>query len=362
MNNLKIEIIGSSEDWKRLSGAWNDLLNKSGSNSIFLTWEWLYAWAASYLKENRHLFIIAVYNHDALIGIAPWYIHHTKYKLFSMRQIEFLGSPEAGSDYLDVIAKRGKEREIAARLYEFLFGEARSAWDSLLLTDIPSPSLFLLHFLNKIANAGKYAEIQQSSFCPVVSLSPSRKKFISSLSSNRREQFRRHLRLLKSHGKIEYRTFSGQEINRALSDLFTLYRDISGHYKQSLHQFIKHFVLHCNGRNWLQIDFLSVDGRNIAGLLHLRYNGELGMFLMAVDKAFNPKISIGSVILGLSIQRASEQGEGRYDFLKGHESYKFHWAHEGRASLSLFLAQRRLSSLIFSTERFIKYTGKMLLR
>ncbi|HXV19766.1 MAG TPA: hypothetical protein VD811_02105, partial [Desulfuromonadales bacterium] len=93
----RIEIIDSLDAWKRLAVDWNHLLDGSVSNTVFLTWEWLFSWAECYLNENRKLFIIGVYRDLELVGIAPWYVNHTKYKLLSMRQIEFLGSPETGS-------------------------------------------------------------------------------------------------------------------------------------------------------------------------------------------------------------------------------------------------------------------------
>ena len=362
MGDYRIEITDSFDAWKRLAGEWNDLLNRSGANAVFLTWEWLYSWAECYLNENRKLFILGVYRDRELIGIAPWYIHHTKYRLLSIRQIEFLGSPEAGSDYLDVIAKRGKEQEVAASLYRFLLDQGRSLWDSMLLSEIPSSSLFLLHFLDKIEADGKYAEIRHNSYCPIVSLPASRGDFVTALSSNRREQFRRHWRLLNNQADIEHRSYSGADRDMALNGLFSLYKDKSKYYNESLQEFIRKFASHCDKKDWLQIDLLTAHGGTIAGLLHLRYHGDLGMYLMAVDKDFNPKISIGNVLVGLAIEKAVEQGLYRYDFLKGNENYKFHWADKGRRSLSIFFCQKKLSPLMFSTERLIRYAAKTLFR
>jgi CelD/BcsL family acetyltransferase involved in cellulose biosynthesis len=361
MSDYRVEIIDSFDAWKQLAGKWNDLLQGSRANVVFLTWEWLFSWAGCYMSEDRDLFILGVYRDHELVGIAPWYIHHAKYRLLGMRQIEFLGSPDAGSDYLDVIAKRGKEHEVAASLYQFLMGQGRSHWDSMLLTDIPSSSLFLLHFSDKIEADGKYVEIRQSSYCPVVRLPSSSQDYFSTLSSNRREQFRRHWRLLRHQGEIEYRSFSGADCGMALNELLSLYKEKSKYYDESWHQFIKKFASHCD-EDWLQIDFLTTNTRNIAGLLHLRYRDSLAMYLMVVDKDFNSQISIGNVLIGLTIERAIDQGLSRYDFLKGHECYKFHWAANGQRALSLFFSRGKLYPLISSTVRYVRQAGKILLR
>jgi CelD/BcsL family acetyltransferase involved in cellulose biosynthesis len=86
------------------------------------------------------------------------------------------------------------------------------------------------------------------------------------------------------------------------------------------------------------------------------------MYLMAIDKDFNPKISIGNVLVGLCIQQAINKGISTYDFLKGEEDYKFHWSTKMNVSNSIFLYQRRIIPLIFAMNRQLKHAGKLLLR
>lgn len=362
MQNHRIEIIESFEGWKRVAGAWNDLLNKSGAHTIFLTWEWLYSWAECYLNEKRNLFIIILYKNDEPLGIAPWYIHYTKYKLLGMRQIEFLGTPEAGSDYLDVIVQRGKEREVADSLYRFLFGPGRSRWDCMLLRDIPSQSLFLLHLQDIIESEGKYVELSKSSYCPAVTLPNKGESFNPGLSPKRKERFRQDLARLKKSGQIEHRVIKADACPDGMEEFFSFYNEVSGYDGRPLQRFLMKLVSHSADRNPLQINLLKINGKTVAGLLHLTDRDELLLFLMTADKAFNPKTSVGNVLVGLCLEQACLQGITRYDFLKGSEPYKFYWADSGRASLSIFLAQRKLSPLMFSTERFLKYTAKILLR
>ena len=361
-NEYKVTIISSLDEWKKLSVIWNSLLKKSASNTIFLTWEWLFAWAECFLHENRRLFIIGVYRNDELVGIAPWYISYTSHKLFSMKQIKFLGSPEAGSDYLDVIAIRGKELEVAEHLYQVLFHRERSSWDCLNFSDILSHSLFLLHFLNKIDEEGKYAEIKQSSFCPFISLPQTGESFLASRSAHRREQFRQAWKILKNDNQGIYRSLSSGNGKSAIDEFFSLYEDKSGYDGQLLHQLIKKFSVHSKEEDRVQIDFLTVNGVNIAGILHLRYQDGLYLYLMVVDKTFNKRSSMGNLLVGLSIENALKDKMTRYDFLKGTEQYKFYWADSGQRSLSIFIIQKKLKPFLFMTGRFIKYMAKTVLR
>jgi CelD/BcsL family acetyltransferase involved in cellulose biosynthesis len=358
----KIEIIKSFDTFELLKPYWNNLLCFSDSNTIFLTWEWIFSWAECYLDEKRTLFILTVYKDFELIGIAPWYINHTTYNFLSMRRIEFLGTPEAGSDYLDVIAKRGREREVAASLYQFLFDQGRSFWDCMFLREIPSSSIFLLHFLNQIEVDGKYVEIRHGSFCPIASLPASPEGFLLGTSSNRRKQFTRDWRILNNHDEVEYSSFRVGDCEKTLGEFCSFYQDQNQYYNQPLVKFIKNFASQCNKKDWLQVDLLTSKSRQVASLLHLRYKEELSLFLMTVDKKFNPKISVGNVLVGLAIRGASDQGLNYYDFLKGYEAYKFHWADKGRRSLDILFCRKKLSPMIFLTKRFLKYSAKLVLK
>lgn len=120
---------------KSMAEEWNGLLYQSLSNSVFLTWEWLYTWSEHFLGNNRKLFVLSLYKDEKLMAIAPWCIR-TIGRMPQIRQIEFLGSPDMGSDYLDAFTLRGKEKEAATAFYDFLFGEAKGLWDSFNLTEM----------------------------------------------------------------------------------------------------------------------------------------------------------------------------------------------------------------------------------
>ncbi|MCL4493074.1 MAG: GNAT family N-acetyltransferase [Nitrospirae bacterium] len=363
MSDYRITVIDSPGEWEKLSGPWKDLLEKSSSATIFLTWKWLSSWAECYLNERRKLFILAVYCKDELIGIAPWCIHHIPLKFFTFKQIEFLGGPEAGSDYLDIIIKRGKEKEVTLCIYDFLMNGVPARWDRLMLRDIPSDSLFLLHFLTHIEDEGKYVEIRKESFCPIVSLKEKHDSFLSQISSHRRQRFSRDLKILNRNGEIEHRYLPlKKDIGTTLAGFFSFYKEKKELPDDKLYLLLEKFLSRCGDEEAVEIDLLKSQEKTLAGLLHLRYRDTLSLYLMATDKSFNNKVSIGNILVGLCIERAKSLGLSTYDFLKGSEHYKFHWANGGRSSISISFPQKKIIPILFVIKKFLKNTAKIILR
>jgi len=360
MSGLKVSVIDSMDAFKELRTAWSSLLSDSRSNTIFLTWEWLYSWAETYMNRERQLFILAIYDDkDELRGLAPWYIQNSRSSCLAAREIHFLGTPNAGSDYVDLIIKKGQEQNVTLCIYNFLLKEGSPHWDYCLLNDVPATSLFLLHFLNKTQDDGKYAEIRPASYCPIVPLRKSSEDFFAMLSPNRRQQFRRHLRLLQKKAAIEHFSCNGMYSGSDLDDFFKLYSEKNEHYDSTVYSFMTAFSSKFSETSPIQIDLLRADGRTIAGLFHIRHLDTLYMYLMAVDKEYDSGISIGNILVGMCISKAIDNGFNTYDFLKGIEPYKFHWAEAGNVSLTLFFPQRKIIPWFIAVNNFVKAAVKV---
>jgi hypothetical protein len=364
MSEYRIKSIDTIEQFYELSEYWNDLLVLSRSNTICLTFEWIYTWAECFLATDRKLFVLAIYEKERLIGIAPWCIHEIAGPLQPFRQIEFLGTPEMGSDYLDVIIKKGKEKVITQCIYEYVFGQAAQCWETVLLQDIPSDSLFLNYFLENLREDGKYVLIREGPLCPTVELPNSWQDYLKDLSSNRREQFRRHHRLLKRRGEVKYeKIIQGKDDRWNMDRFISLYENWWGKEQdKNFYTHLRQFAARCASQFWLQMDFLSVNGTDVAALFHSRYNGNLSMHLMAVDKEFRKKISVGNILVGLCLQEAISDGIKLYDFLKGTEDYKFHWANHSRRTLEVNLYQRNMKAFGKLSFTMLKDLARIYLR
>src|ERR1051325_6631522 len=100
-----------------------DLLAHSSADSLLLTCEWLYTWW-KHFGRGRKLHVLAIRCGMDLIAIAPLASPSTKLsRLAHIRALEFLGTGSVGSDYLDIIARRGKEGEAMDILVDYLLRE-----------------------------------------------------------------------------------------------------------------------------------------------------------------------------------------------------------------------------------------------
>jgi hypothetical protein len=356
----RVALIDSIEGMAPIAREWNGLLKKSRSNTIFLTWEWLYSWAESFLNPNRRLFILQVYKENKITGLAPWCIRHTGYRGNWIKQIGFLGTPEAGSDYLDVFSIPGKEKEVARSIYQFLKGST-SLWDVLVLKDISSDSLFLLHMLNQMEADGKYVELCPASFCPSAALPKTEEVFLAHLSSHRRKHFLRECRILLKEGGGAFQSARLEDLDFNMEEFYRIYRERWGISAEHV-RFLENYRARCQNKHLMQVDLLTAGGKNVAALLLLGYGETLSLYFLAVDRSFETSISLASVLVGLSIKNAIREGFSTYDFLKGTEDYKFLWANQGKRSLEAIFYGKKLGPLLWMMRKSMKSMAKVLLR
>src|SRR5450756_417799 len=135
---MEISILTSPDLFSTLASEWNTILHDSAADTPFLTLEWQQTWWDC-LGEGE-LFVITVRDSGALIGIAPLFLVAKPFKDGEepRRLLHLIGGVDA-SDYLDLIAVRGREREVIDAMLGAL---AKSdQWDVLDLYNVPEASL-----------------------------------------------------------------------------------------------------------------------------------------------------------------------------------------------------------------------------
>jgi CelD/BcsL family acetyltransferase involved in cellulose biosynthesis len=358
-------LVESAEDLAALREPWTTLFAASTSDSAFQTWEWMDSWSERFVRGSRRLFVVTVFDGPELIGLAPWYIDRVSHGPVRARQVAFLGLPEGGSDYLDVITRKGKERLVADALVQLLFGPLSSRWDLVRLNDIPAESSFLARFVAQLRRSGKHYAIDEGAYCPGIYLPESFEAYLGQLSGHGRQAFRRKMRGLLANTDVNHTMLREErDVAHGLVKLRELYEKRWGRTRESSDLFavMTGYVSRSAAAWRIELSLLTVQERLIAGLLHFTRGRTMCQYLMAVDRTFNPSISVGTLICGMNIDAAIQAGYTEYDFLKTEEDYKLQLTNRGRRSLNLRLHNKTVRSLSVWTIQSANALAKILFR
>ena len=357
----RVELVTLMDDFLRLRDDWEKLFAESSACSIFSSWDWARTWCEVFLGKGRELFTVVVYRGDEIVGIAPWFICNIKWGPIFLRKIEFIGAADTGADYLDVISRTGKEEEVANAVYDYLFVQAKKFWDVCQLRYMVSDSLFLVYLQNDMDKNHEYYSVRLGAFCPRALLGTSIEEFFKSISTKRRKRFSRERRIL--YGSEGFRHISApvREQPDLVDTFFELYEKRWGQ-RPSLKKFIYTLAKKLKDGAGVTVDIMEANGQAICGAVHLYCGKDLFMYLFGVDRAYNSKISVGNVLVGVSIEKGIEEGFATYDFLKGTEEYKFYWTAEGRRLVDFEAYSTgigsRLYALAGSSKKLIKALSK----
>jgi CelD/BcsL family acetyltransferase involved in cellulose biosynthesis len=321
-----------------LRDEWNELLQASASNCLFLTWEWLSTWW-KHLGGDRELCILTVRDGDGLVAIAPFALRMRRWAaVLPVRSVEFLGTGSVGSDYLDVIVRRGREREAVRAVSEYLAREGLVVE----LTGVKRGSR-ASELATELKREGWSLSETRTNLCPFITLSGhSWESYLATLGPEHRYNFNRRLRNATKRFDLRFvQARSAGQRRDALAALVALHHlrwsergGSDGLHTPALLAFHEDVSQRALDRGWLRLFVLSLDGASAAALYGFRYQQAFYFYQSGLDPRFG-KHSVGLVAMGLAIKSAIEEGADEFDLLHGDEPYKFHWAKETRELVRL---------------------------
>ena len=327
---LTVECIADHERFAAMRDEWNDLLRASASDNPFLTWEWLSAWWA-HLGEPGTLHLIAVRAGAELIALAPFRLVNSA--LYWFRRLEFLGTGAAGSDYLDIIVRRGREPESLSAIATYLQTHQMSAR----LNHLP-PSSFAARLASEVAAEGWTASTVADGTCPVIPLAGHTfDSYLATLGSSHRANVRRRMKGLAKQFDVQFdRVTTHRERCDLLAGLVDFHErrwkergGSSAFMTPAVVAFQDEATRLALEQGWLRMHVLRVDGQPAAVMYGFLYGGRFYFYQHGFDDRYSTH-SIGLVLMAMTIQTAIEEGADEFDMLWGVEAYKFLWARESR--------------------------------
>ena len=117
---MQIEVHFESGGFGALRPEWNDLVQRSYNDNLFLTWEWQSTWWKHLGSGQLILLGFRAEGDGRLVGIAPLFRTQTD---DGQSVLNMVGCRDV-SDYLDLILEEGQEDLVYPALLDYLAGKA----------------------------------------------------------------------------------------------------------------------------------------------------------------------------------------------------------------------------------------------
>ena len=307
---------------------WNELLRASVSDNPFLTWEWQHTWWI-HLRESSALRLIVVRSGDELIAIAPLRLTTSPRSWFS--RLEFLGTGYAGSDYLDLIVRRGRELESITLLAQYFMKQPLS----LSLNHLP-PSSLAARLAARLATDGWISVAADAGTCPIIPLAGHTfDSYLATLGSSHRANVRRRIKALRQQFDTRLdRVTTDTERRDALSALAVWserrWKDCGGStafMTPAVRTFQDEVTRRALEQGWLLMYVLRLNGTAAAVMYGFNYGVRFYFYQHGFADRYKAQ-SLGLALMGLTIRAVIDEGVREFDMLWGVEPYKFLWARE----------------------------------
>ncbi len=326
-----------------LQSEWLELLARSTANEAMLTPWWLLTWWEVFGgQDQRRLRVLLFRAGPRLVGLAPLLARRYWYPPgIPFRRLEPLGTGERErdsicSDYLNIIAEQGFERQVANALATAVTSGVLGPWDELVLPMMdgngPMPSLLVAAF----QDAGVPAEVVQTGGAPFISLPANWDHYLLALDKKNRY----HIHLVHRHftewagsdWRVN-RVSSPEELPHGQQILIALHQERwrgvaqAGVFRSPFflrfHDLVMQRLL---GQGALELRWLSVRGVPVAATYSIVWNGKVSYYQCGRKMDLPPQVRPGSFLLHDGIRTALAQERREFDFLNGMERYKLQLA------------------------------------
>jgi len=326
-----VRVIRDAAAFAALAPEWDALLERSASDVVFLTWDWLATWWDVY-GEGLELCVAVVREDGRLVAAAPCKIERRRRYGIGFRQLGFIGTGRAVCpDFLDVVVERGREAELVPVLVEALVAARR--WDTVVLTDVPEDAASGPVLAQALRAAGLRPRREADRICPYLPLPATWGELEQRLTHNFRRNHRKKRRRL---GATLATWQPGDDLGRALDTLAALHQERmetsgrGGNFRKADYRaFHERFAARAAERGWLYLAFLQHEGKAIAGRYGFLYRGTYYAYQSGFDPAA-ADASPGEVMLGMVLEDLIRRGAAEFNFLRGTQPHKFHWTDRRR--------------------------------
>jgi CelD/BcsL family acetyltransferase involved in cellulose biosynthesis len=342
---MRIEALTKFPEQSEWAEAWESLLERAGSDDVFCSYQWAKA-CAEFDCDSQPL-ILAGYDQERLIGIAPFTRRQVKRGVFKHWRLEFLTLPWA--DYCDFIVEPEARAEFLGQCLDYLQRDA-AQWDELRLENLAecSPGVRLLGELAR--TRGWRADARETNIGPVLDLEQAESAALDELLE--KKGVARKAKTLARKGQLEFKIArQPEEVQALLRDFYrfhtvrylicgqpSLYDPES---EGSLCRLFDLLIEHLSPQGKVCVPALFFNGRPIALYVGFEHRGCLMLYAATFDTGVIGT-SPGEILAWEVARYCRASGIKRLDFGIGGEDYKFRFTNTVRRNCELVIHRRML--------------------
>jgi CelD/BcsL family acetyltransferase involved in cellulose biosynthesis len=299
---------------------WQPLVDMDPKRQIFATPLWNKVWWEEF-GANKELFVLTMHRLGDLVAIVPLYR-----KVEDGRKVlRFVGGIDL-TDYLGPICLPEDRGDVADSLLAWL-ERSDVEWDEFDAHNMPVPFGFAEILVERLDRYGFSFGLEQEETSGQLCLPPNWDTYVSSLSSKDRHELRRkRRRLLREHPDLVARTSGEDDLELDLKIFIEMHRGadgLKGHFmRPEIATFFERMAHAFAPLGWLRLDILEISGTPIAGTFSFEYANNFYLY----NSAYEPeakRMSPGFVLTSKLIKEAIGRGVRTFDFMRGHERYKY---------------------------------------
>jgi CelD/BcsL family acetyltransferase involved in cellulose biosynthesis len=322
---LTLEINRHDGPLAALEGVWTRLDDPAHPGAAFRSFPWISSWWSE-ASTSRDAEVLVAHRGDKVVGLLPLYAERTP---LGGRRLRFMGDGIVGSDWLGAIACPDDRRAVSQAFADALL---RTRADELQLDDLGDDDPLVIALTERAPHPSRVV-VEPRYICPSIRASGSFEQFLSGLPDGIGAQFHRRRKWLEKRPGHRVETLtSPADVERGLGVLFDLHRQrwaleggsdaIDGPKVERFHVAAARALAELG---WARMYLLHVEGAPRAALYGWQHGDRLVFYQAGHEPAWRPR-SVGTVLLGLVIKSAFDQGLAEFDFLRGDEPYKLKWA------------------------------------
>jgi CelD/BcsL family acetyltransferase involved in cellulose biosynthesis len=314
----------STAEWFASQEPWDALVARSGTDKLFLSWDWLTNWWRVFGDMvGGKADVLAFYRGTQLVGLAPLYRRRLRRNAVVLtHSVQMIGiawrdADPLISEYLDVIATAEDLGAVREACVAYLV--AQSGWDELVIAFTGTGGEWSAAYRRLVPAAGHYVRELDRSTTHQADLSQGFAAYLSQLRQSTRRSVWNLRRRLGSDAAVRLEAVARGDIDSAFADLNRLHllRWNKPAFIDKRLEFHRQLALRLSATGDLAMSRLCVNGKVVSVLYDVRKFGRQYNIKMAFDPNFSTQVSLGLIHLGYAMEQAAEIKVARYDFLAG---------------------------------------------